>query len=75
MLRIIDEATAEARAYGLNKKASGERNVLNYDMDEDICDLSINLTTENCISEARTIADGPHLGSTGRVLARLLQAL
>ncbi|CAG8733369.1 1281_t:CDS:2, partial [Funneliformis caledonium] len=34
VLRIINEATAAAIAYGLNKKACGERNVLVYDLGE-----------------------------------------
>ena len=34
VLRIIIEPTAEAFAYGLDKKGSGEQNALFYDMDE-----------------------------------------
>merc|ERR1712061_806658 len=32
VLRIINEPTAAAIAYGLDKKGSGERNILIYDM-------------------------------------------
>ena len=32
VLRIINEPTAAAIAYGLDKKGSGEKNVLIYDM-------------------------------------------
>ena len=48
MLRIINEATAAAIAYGLDKKASGERNVLIYDMRGCTFDVSI-LTIEYSI--------------------------
>merc|ERR1711906_98634 len=33
VLRIINEPTAAAIAYGLDKKGSGERNVLTFDID------------------------------------------
>ena len=36
VLRIINEPTAAAIAYGLDKKGSGEKNVLIYDMGIDL---------------------------------------
>merc|ERR1712096_579852 len=45
VLRIINEPTAAAIAYGLDKKSSGERNVLIYDMGGGTFDVSL-LTIE-----------------------------
>merc|ERR1719329_748008 len=39
VLRIINEPTAAAIAYGLEKKASGERNILIYDLGGGIFDV------------------------------------
>merc|ERR1719149_562426 len=46
VLRIINEPTAAAIAYGLDKKGSGEKNVLIYDMGGGTFDVSL-LTIEN----------------------------
>merc|ERR1712232_1489949 len=46
VLRIINEPTAAAIAYGLDKKGSGERNILIYDMGGGTFDVSL-LTIEN----------------------------
>ena len=40
MLRIINELTADAIAYGLDKEDSGERNALIYDMGGGTFDVS-----------------------------------
>ena len=40
MLRIINELTAAAIAYGLGKEDSGERNALIYDMGGGTFDVS-----------------------------------
>ena len=48
VLRIINEPTAAAIAYGLDKKAMGERNVLIFDLGGGTCDVSL-LTIEEGI--------------------------
>merc|ERR1719271_458633 len=61
VLRIINEPTAAAIAYGLDKKAAGERNVLIYDMGGGTFDVSI-LTIEDGIFEVKATAGDTHLG-------------
>merc|ERR1711865_712480 len=61
VLRIITEPTAAAIAYGLDKKSSGERNVLIYDMGGGTFDVSI-LTIEDGIFEVKATAGDTHLG-------------
>merc|ERR1711871_1847637 len=61
VLRIINEPTAAAIAYGLDKKAGGERNVLIYDMGGGTFDVSI-LTIEDGIFEVKATAGDTHLG-------------
>jgi len=61
VLRIINEPTAAAIAYGLDKKGSGERNVLIYDMGGGTFDVSI-LTIEDGIFEVKATAGDTHLG-------------
>merc|ERR1712159_977534 len=60
-LRIINEPTAAAIAYGLDKKGSGERNVLIYDMGGGTFDVSL-LTIEDGIFEVKATAGDTHLG-------------
>merc|ERR1712070_642613 len=62
VLRIINEPTAAAIAYGLDKKSSGERNVLIYDMGGGTFDVSL-LTIEDGIFEVKATAGDTHLGS------------
>jgi len=50
VLRIINEPTAAAIAYGLDKKGSGEKNILIYDMGGGTFDVSL-LTIEDGIFE------------------------
>lgn len=52
VLRIINEPTAAAIAYGLDKKGHGERNVLIFDLGGGTFDVSI-LTIEDGIFEVR----------------------
>merc|ERR1712032_851507 len=52
---------AAAIAYGLDKKASGERNVLIYDMGGGTFDVSL-LTIEDGIFEVKATAGDTHLG-------------
>jgi len=59
--RIINEPTAAAIAYGLDKKGSGERNILIYDMGGGTFDVSL-LTIEDGIFEVKATAGDTHLG-------------
>src|SRR6201996_6121955 len=61
VLRIINEPTAAAIAYGLDKKASGERNVLIFDLGGGTFDVSL-LTIEEGIFEVKSTAGDTHLG-------------
>merc|ERR1712151_1067619 len=61
VLRIINEPTAAAIAYGLGKKDTGERNVLIYDMGGGTFDVSL-LTIEDGIFEVKATAGDTHLG-------------
>merc|ERR1719327_520963 len=62
VLRIINEPTAAAIAYGLDKKkASGETNVLIFDLGGGTFDVSI-LTIEDGIFEVKSTAGDTHLG-------------
>jgi len=61
VLRIINEPTAAAIAYGLDKKAAGEQNVLIYDMGGGTFDVSL-LTIEDGIFEVKATAGDTHLG-------------
>jgi L1 cell adhesion molecule like protein len=61
ILRIINEPTAAAIAYGLDKKGSGERNILIYDMGGGTFDVSL-LTIEDGIFEVKATAGDTHLG-------------
>ncbi|MFH4980613.1 hypothetical protein AB6A40_007322 [Gnathostoma spinigerum] len=61
VLRIINEPTAAAIAYGLDKKGQGERNVLIFDLGGGTFDVSI-LTIEEGIFEVKSTAGDTHLG-------------
>eukprot|EP00253_Pinus_taeda_P017517 PITA_17517 len=63
VMRIINEPTAAAIAYGLDKKASssGEKNVLIFDLGGGTFDVSL-LTIEDGIFEVKATADDTHLG-------------
>jgi len=61
VLRIINEPTAAAIAYGLDKQASGERNVLIFDLGGGTFDVSL-LTIEDGIFEVKATAGDTHLG-------------
>lgn len=61
VLRIINEPTAAAIAYGLDKKAAGERNVLIFDLGGGTFDVSV-LTIEDGIFEVKSTAGDTHLG-------------
>jgi len=61
VLRIINEPTAAAIAYGLDKKGSSEANVLIFDLGGGTFDVSI-LTIEDGIFEVKSTAGDTHLG-------------
>eukprot|EP01006_Ploeotia_vitrea_P043169 TRINITY_DN66697_c7_g2_i1.p1 TRINITY_DN66697_c7_g2~~TRINITY_DN66697_c7_g2_i1.p1 ORF type:complete len:657 (-),score=444.80 TRINITY_DN66697_c7_g2_i1:880-2850(-) len=62
VLRIINEPTAAAIAYGLDKKdAKGETNVLIFDLGGGTFDVSL-LTIEEGIFEVKATAGNTHLG-------------
>jgi len=63
VLRIINEPTAAAIAYGLDKKDTvvGERNVLIFDLGGGTFDVSL-LTIEEGIFEVKSTAGDTHLG-------------
>eukprot|EP00296_Roombia_truncata_P007573 JP446017.1.p2 GENE.JP446017.1~~JP446017.1.p2 ORF type:complete len:659 (+),score=356.78 JP446017.1:47-2023(+) len=61
VLRIINEPTAAAIAYGLDKKGSGERNILIFDLGGGTFDVSI-LTIDDGIFEVKATAGDTHLG-------------
>ena len=60
VLRIFNEPMAAAIAYGLDKKGSGERNVLIYDMGGCTFDVSL-LTIKDGIFEVKATAGYTHL--------------
>jgi len=61
VLRIINEPTAAAIAYGLDKKGGGEKNILIFDLGGGTFDVSI-LTIEEGIFEVKATAGDTHLG-------------
>jgi heat shock protein 1/8 len=61
VLRIINEPTAAAIAYGLDKKDAGEKNVLIFDLGGGTFDVSL-LTIEEGIFEVKATAGDTHLG-------------
>ncbi|KAI8351519.1 hsp71-like protein [Blakeslea trispora] len=61
VLRIINEPTAAAIAYGLDKKGKQETNVLIYDLGGGTFDVSL-LTIDDGIFEVKATAGDTHLG-------------
>merc|ERR1712168_1112283 len=61
VLRIINEPTAAAIAYGLDKKVGDERNVLIFDLGGGTFDVSI-LSIEDGIFEVKSTSGDTHLG-------------
>ncbi|EHB18685.1 Heat shock cognate 71 kDa protein [Heterocephalus glaber] len=61
VLRIINEPTAAAIAYGLDRKVGAERNVLIFYLGGGTFDVSI-LTTEDRIFKVKSTAGDTHLG-------------
>ena len=61
VLRIINEPTAAAIAYGLDKKYTTEKNVLIFDCGGGTFDVSI-LTIDDSVFEVKATAGDTHLG-------------
>ena len=61
ILRIINEPTAAAIAYGLDKKYASERNILIFDCGGGTFDVSI-LGIEDAVFEVKATAGDTHLG-------------
>nr|XP_054764292.1 heat shock 70 kDa protein IV-like [Lytechinus pictus] len=61
VLRIINEPTAAALAYGLDKKLKGEQHVLIFDLGGGTFDVSI-LAIDDGIFEVKSTAGDTHLG-------------
>jgi heat shock protein 1/8 len=61
VLRIINEPTAAAIAYGLDKQSEGEKNILIFDSGGGTTDLSI-LTLDEGIFEVKSTGGDTHLG-------------
>jgi heat shock protein 1/8 len=61
VLRIINEPTAAAIAYGLDKMGVGKKNVLIFDLGGGTADLSL-LTIEDGTFKVKVVAGDTHLG-------------
>jgi len=61
VLRIINEPTAAAIAYGLDKKGQGEKNILVFDLGGVTFDVSL-LTIDNGVFEVVATSGDTHLG-------------
>uniref|UniRef100_A0A6C0KVH2 Chaperone n=1 Tax=viral metagenome TaxID=1070528 RepID=A0A6C0KVH2_9ZZZZ len=61
VLRIINEPTAAALAYGLDKKKSGEQNVVIFDCGGGTHDVSL-ITIDDGVFEVKATAGDTHLG-------------
>ena len=60
--RIINEPTAAALAYGLDKNHSGEKNILIFDLGGGTFDVSILTIDEGSLFEVQSTAGDTHLG-------------
>uniref|UniRef100_A0A6C0IA84 Heat shock protein 70 family protein n=1 Tax=viral metagenome TaxID=1070528 RepID=A0A6C0IA84_9ZZZZ len=61
VLRIINEPTAAAIAYGLDKQSKGEQNVLIFDLGGGTFDVSL-LSLDDGVFEVKATAGDTHLG-------------
>jgi len=62
VLRVVNEPTAAALAYGLDKKLKGEKNVLIFDLGGGTFDVSVLTIEEGSLFEVRSTAGDTHLG-------------
>mmetsp|Transcript_44589 Transcript_44589/g.147810 ORF Transcript_44589/g.147810 Transcript_44589/m.147810 type:complete len:640 (-) Transcript_44589:1971-3890(-) len=75
VLRIINEPTAAAIAYGLDKQSSSERNVLIFDLGGGTFDVSL-LTIDNGVFEVIATSGDTHLGGEdfdNRIIQHMLK--
>ena len=75
VLRILNEPTAAAIAYGLDKKSAGEKNILVFDLGGGTFDVSL-LTIDNGVFEVLATSGDTHLGGEdfdNRVIQHLLK--
>nr|CAD7438251.1 unnamed protein product [Timema bartmani] len=78
VLRIINEPTAAALAYGLDKNLKGERNVLIFDLGGGTFDVSILTIDEGSLFEVKATAGDTHLGGEdfdNRLVTHLAQEI
>jgi len=61
VLRVINEPTAAAISYGLDKESSGEKTILVYDLGGGTFDVTL-LTIEEGVFEVKATAGDTHLG-------------
>ena len=66
VLRIINEPTAAALAYGLDKKQAGEQNVVIFDCGGGTHDVSL-ITIDDGIFEVKATGGDTHLGKISKV--------
>lgn len=62
VLRIINEPTAAALAYGLDKNLKGEKNVLIFDLGGGTFDVSVLTIDQGSLFEVKSTAGDTHLG-------------
>ncbi|KAH9496209.1 hypothetical protein Btru_010504 [Bulinus truncatus] len=62
VLRIINEPTAAALAYGLDKGQRGEKNILIFDLGGGTFDVSVLTIDEGSLFEVKATAGDTHLG-------------
>lgn len=62
VLRIINEPTAAALAYGLDKNLKGEKNVLIFDLGGGTFDVSVLAIDEGSLFQVKSTAGDTHLG-------------
>ncbi|XP_060083247.1 heat shock protein 70 B2-like [Ylistrum balloti] len=76
VLRIVNEPTAAALAYGLDKNLKGEKNVLIFDLGGGTFDVSVLSIDEGSMFEVRSTAGDTHLGGEdfdNRVVSHFIQ--
>ncbi|KAI6238077.1 Heat shock protein 70 B2-like protein [Aphelenchoides fujianensis] len=64
VLRVINEPTAAALAYGLDKRAAKDTNILVYDLGGGTFDVSVLTISDGSIFEVRATAGDTHLGGS-----------
>jgi heat shock protein 1/8 len=62
VLRIVNEPTAAALAYGLDKNLAGDKNVLIFDLGGGTFDVSVLTIDEGSMFEVKSTAGDTHLG-------------